>query len=294
MIHTPVLLKEVIEGLDPKPGQNFIDGTVGEGGHAIAILEKTSPDGKLLGIDWDADQVGHAKIATAAFAGRIALVNDSYANVADVAIREKFAPVHGILVDLGMSSWHLEAGSKGFSFKKDEPLDMRYNSEAPLTAEKIINEYSALRLEQIIEEYGEERFAKRIAGAIVRQREREPIRSTLALVHIIEEAMPGFAKTGRIHPATRTFQALRIEVNGELENVNNFLPRALELLQPGGRLAVISFHSLEDRLVKHFFQEAKKAGLADILTKKPIAAGEQEMAHNPRSRSAKLRILIKH
>lgn len=267
-MHFPVLQKEVIEYLDPNPNENFIDCTLNGAGHSRAILEKIKPNGKVLGIEWDKEICKKIKL------DNLIVVNDSYANLKNIA--KDFSPVDGVLFDLGMSSWHLENSGRGFSFLKDEPLDMRYSLDNDLTAEKIVNNYSLKEIETILREYGEERFAKNIAKLIV---ENRPIKTTFQLKDIIR------IPKGKIHPATRTFQALRIAVNNELGNLEKALPQAEELLVSGGRLVMISFHSLEDRIVKNFF---KKSNL-NILTKKPIKCSKQELKINPRSRSAKLR-----
>ncbi|MDP2910586.1 MAG: 16S rRNA (cytosine(1402)-N(4))-methyltransferase RsmH [bacterium] len=279
-MHAPVLKKEVLEALDPKPNENFIDCTINGGGHAAAILEKNGPRGKVLGIETDRELY---RRLNSQIVERLILVNDSYANLKEIIKKNNFGPINGILFDLGMSSWHLEESSRGFTFQKYEPLDMRYNTSQELTAEKIINKYSQEEIERILKEYGEERFSKRIAKKII---ENRPIKTTFDLVKIINQAIP---RRQIIHPATRTFQALRIAVNQELDSLEKALPQAEEILAPGGRLAVISFHSLEDRIAKNFF---KRSGLK-ILTKKPIIPSEQEIKQNLRSRSSKLRAGIK-
>jgi 16S rRNA (cytosine1402-N4)-methyltransferase len=292
MIHKPVLLKEVIEYLNPKPGENFIDCTVGEAGHTLAILEKNGPSGKVLGIDWDAKQIENSKALTANFKDRVILVNDSYANLKKIVDENNFNLVNGILLDLGMSSFQLEGSEKGFSFKKDQLLDMRYDdANNDLTAEKIVNEWGREEMEKILEDFGEEKFARQIAKNIVEARKTKRIKTTFQLVEIIEKSIPRRRLQG-IHCATRTFQALRIAVNGELDNVTKVLPEAFSILSSGGRLVVISFHSLEDRIVKNFFKNPP-AGGAKILTKSPVTAQDGEMDENPRSRSAKLRAIIK-
>ncbi len=289
MDHIPVLTKEVLQYLNPRPNENFIDGTIGNAGHANLILEKTAPFGKLVGIDEDAQQIVHARRATEKFNERIILVNDSYANIQEIVGRVRVQPVHGILLDLGYSSWHVDESGKGFSFQKNEPLDMRYG-KGELTAEKIINEWPERELEKVIREYGEERFSKKIAQSIVRQRKIQKIQSTLELVKILEDAVGNKYRGERIHYATRTFQALRIAVNGELDNLQQFLPQAIEILAQGGRLGIISFHSLEDRIVKNFFKNQQNI---QILTNKPVIASDEEIASNPRARSAKLRAIQK-
>ena len=282
MIHIPVLQKEVLDYLDPKPNENFIDCTFGEGGHTSAILEKNKPFGKVLGIDWDLKNRDFK---------RVILICDNFVNLKNIVKKIKFGPISGILFDLGMSSWQIDQSGRGFSFLRDEPLDMRYAKNKSLTAEEIINEWSEEEIIRILKEYGEERFAKRITKEIIEKRKIKPIKSTFQLVQIIKTAVPLWYQHKRIHCATKTFQALRITVNDELNNLKNVLPSALDVLEPGGRIVVISFHSLEDRIVKHFFKNNIK--FLKILTKKPIKPSEEEIKINPRSRSAKLRAVIK-
>ena len=293
MIHKPVLVKEVLEYLSPKPNENFIDCTVGEGGHAEVILEKTGLNGKVLGIDLDQNQINNCKLNLAKFKERAILVNDSYGNLKDIVEKNSFEPVNGILLDLGMSSAQLES-TRGFSFQKDQPLDMRYNNISDLTAEIIINDWQEEQIKKILEEYGEERFAKQIAKKITEERKSRRIKSTFQLTDIIKKAIPAKFQNNRIHCATRTFQALRIAVNGELNNLEKVLPKIVSILEPQGRLAIISFHSLEDRLVKNFLKNKEKERNIKILTKSPITADFEELRKNSRSRSAKLRAAIKN
>ncbi|MEK7664941.1 MAG: 16S rRNA (cytosine(1402)-N(4))-methyltransferase RsmH [Patescibacteria group bacterium] len=301
-MHVPVLTKEVIKYLDPKPNENFIDCTIGQGGHTKFILEKTGPYGKVLGIDLDPSQIENTKLQLADFKERIILTNDSYSNLKNIIEEKKFEPVNGILLDLGFSSEQLENSGKGFTFLKNEPLDMRYGTENQkpktknqkyLTAEEIVNECRQDDLERIFKEYGEERFSRQIANKIIEERKIKKIESTLHLVKIIKKAVPLKFQRGRIHCATRIFQALRIEVNDELNNLIKVLPQIISVLAPGGRTVIISFHSLEDRIVKNFFKEEEKNKALKILTKKPITADFEEIKINPRSRSAKLRAAIK-
>ena len=294
MIHTPVLTEEVLHYLDPKPSENFIDATIGQGGHAIEILKKNGPDGLLLGIDLDTSQIENSKLTTKEFKKRTILINDSYTNIKGIVEKENFRPVNGILLDLGMSSWQLENSKRGFSFQRNERLDMRYSLTYPLTAEKIINYYSKAEIEKILKDYGEEKFAKQIAEKIIEKEKTKSIESTYELKEIITKALPQRFQRQKIHPATRTFQALRIAINHELDNLKDFLPKAVEVLSSGGRLAVISFHSLEDRIIKNFFKQKEKENTVKILTKKTVTAGETELSKNPRSRSAKLRVIVKY
>ncbi len=293
MLHIPVLTKQVLQYLDPKPNENFVDATIGEGGHAIEILKKNEPKGLLLGIDLDSSQIENSRLTTKKFKERIILVNDSYLNLKKIIERENFGPVNGILLDLGMSSWQLEKSGRGFTFQKDEVLDMRYATDNELTAEKIVNKYPEKEIEKILSEYGQEKFTKQIAREIIKQRKVKKIKSTFDLVRIIEKTVPKKFQMGSIHCATRTFQALRIAVNKELDNLKEFLPQAFGMLAPKGRLVVISFHSLEDRVVKNFFKDIFEKGVVKILTKKPITADTNEVLANPKSRSAKLRAVIK-
>jgi 16S rRNA (cytosine1402-N4)-methyltransferase len=283
-MHIPVLQKEVLEYLDPQSNKNFIDCTVGEGGHSSAIIEKISPQGKVLGIDWDQEAVENLRPRE-----RLIPVHDNFVNLKEIVKKYKLQP-DGVLLDLGFSSRQIEKDGRGFSFQKDERLDMRYNQEVTgLTAEKIINNFSQSEIIKILKEYGEERFAKRIANKIVEEKKIKLIKTTLQLVEIIKKATPSWYHHQKIHFATRTFQALRIAVNDEIENIKNVLPQALEVLKPSGRLVIISFHSLEDRIIKNFLRNQAKEGLLKILTKKPIRPTKEEVEANPRSRSAKLR-----
>lgn len=293
MRHEPVLTKEVLQYLDPKPNENIIDATIGEAGHSIEILKRISPSGILLGIDLDPLQIENAKIRTADFKERTILVNDSYTKVAEIIKEKNLNPVNGILADIGVSSWQLEESRRGFSFLKNEILDMRYNIQGTLTAKKIVNEYPEAEIEKILREHGEEKFSKQIAKKIVKERKIREIESTFELKDVIEKAIPAKFRYQRISFATRTFQALRIAVNGELDNLKEFLPRAIEALDSDGRLVVISFHSLEDRIVKNFFKEQEKENIIKILTKKPVIADSEELLKNPRSGSAKLRAIVK-
>jgi len=292
-IHEPVLLKEVIEWLKVEKNKNYVDCTIGEGGHAIEILKRNGPKGKVLGIEIDPEL--YKKLKEEGLE-RLILVNDSFLNLKEIVKRENFGPISGILFDLGLSSWHLEKSGRGFSFLKDEPLIMRYDwnqEKSMLTAEKIVNEWPEREIERILREFGEEKFAKRISKEIVRVRKVKPIRTTLQLVEVIKKAVPAFYLHKKIHFATKTFQALRIAVNNELENLKVALPQAIEVLEKGGRLVVISFHSLEDRIVKNFLKEKEREGKIKILTKKPIRPSKEEIIKNPRSRSAKLRAALK-
>ena len=294
-MHIPVLLNEVIKYLDVKSNENFIDCTIGQGGHSKAILEKSQPNGKVLGIDWDLNQIENCKTVMQSYKDRLILDSDNYDNLTEIINRNNFKNIDGILLDIGFSSFQIEGRDGGFSFLKDENLDMRYSpTKNNLTAEIIINEWSEDKIKKILEEYGEEKFSKQIARKIIEARKTKEIKTTLELVGIIEKAVPRFAKTTQgKHFATRTFQALRIAVNGELDNLTKVLPQAIENLDSGARLLVISFHSLEDRIVKNFFNDQAQKKIVNILTKKPILAQDFELKDNPRSRSAKLRAITK-
>ncbi|MBS7647782.1 16S rRNA (cytosine(1402)-N(4))-methyltransferase RsmH [Candidatus Bathyarchaeota archaeon] len=284
---------EVIRFLDPKPGEDFVDCTVGLGGHALAILERNKPDGRVLGIDFDPQILEDLKLRVRGkeFEKRFILVCDNFANLEEIAKKHGFASVSGVLFDLGLSSWHLETSRRGFSLWRNEPLDMRYNPKVnTLTAETILNTWNLTDIERILRVYGQERFARRIAKKIVESR---PLRSTIDLVIAVEGATPRWYHRRRIHFATKTFQALRIAVNNELENLEKALPQAINVLGVGGKLAVIAFHSLEDRIVKNFMRTKAKEGAVKILTKKPIRPSEKEVKENPRARSARLRVAMK-
>lgn len=290
MIHIPVLKKEVLNFLKPEPNENFIDATIGAGGHAAIILKAIKPNGRVLGIDQDQEMIKNTKIRLND--KRLILVSDNFVNLKNIVDKQEFSPVSGILLDLGMSSWHLEKSGRGFSFQKNENLDMRYGN-TELKAETIVNQYSQKEIEIILKKYGEERFAKKISSAIVEQRKKDPIGNTSELIQVIKQAVPYWYQRKRIHFATRTFQALRIAVNDELNNLIKVLPQAIEILKPGGRIVVISFHSLEDRIVKNFLREQAQKQVLQINTKKPIRPSFEEIKINPRSRSAKLRAGVK-
>jgi 16S rRNA (cytosine1402-N4)-methyltransferase len=293
MAHVPVLTEEVMKFLDPRSGDNFIDCTLGDGGHAAAILHRTAPDGKVLGFDLDSEAVKVVRKNLEEFDARLIVRNESYANLIAAVAEENFGPVAGVLMDLGFSSPQLEDRNRGFSFQRDEPLDMSY-STAPghTTAAEIVNTWTKDEVTRVLAEYGEEHLAERIASGIVKARHQKHIISTVQLTDVIKASVPKNYEHGRIHPATRTFQALRIAVNGELASVEKVLPQALSAIKPGGRLVCISFHSLEDRIVKTFFKEMSAKRRMEILTLKPVTATEKEIQNNPRSRSAKLRAAL--
>ncbi len=294
--HLPVLLQEVIEIFDPKPGKEYIDATVGEGGHAIEIAKRVAPSGKVLGIDWDPEILEQAqeRVASLKLRDTVTLVQGSFAEIGRRAGENGFREVNGILFDLGFSSWHIEKSGRGFSFEKEEPLDMRYDpSREGLTAAEVLERFRGEELERIFREYGEERFAKRIAREILKARQVEPSKTTFELVECVKRSVPRRFWPKGLNVATKTFQALRIAVNHEFENLSQALPQALELLRNKGALIVISFHSGEDRIVKKQFQTWQKEGRATILTKKPITPSAREAYENPRARSAKLRASLR-
>ncbi|MEW6231944.1 MAG: 16S rRNA (cytosine(1402)-N(4))-methyltransferase RsmH [Chloroflexota bacterium] len=300
--HVPVLYEEVLGGLAVKPGGVYIDGTVGGGGHARGILERSTPEGRLLGIDADPAAIEASGENLKDFHHRITLVNDNFRRLEVIASEAGFASVDGVLLDLGVSSWQLAEAKRGFSFLEDGPLDMRFDPGGGVRASDLVNEQSEQELADIFFTYGEERRSRKLAKTIVAAR---PIYTTRQLAQVVERAV---GKGGRIHPATRIFQALRIAVNQELEALEAVLPQAAKLLRPGGRLAIISFHSLEDRIVKRYLQRESKdclcppntptcicghRAILKIITRKVITPSADEIDRNPRSRSARLRIAEK-
>jgi 16S rRNA (cytosine1402-N4)-methyltransferase len=302
--HIPVMVKEVIHYLDCSPGKSYVDGTLGGGGHAQAILRAIAPDGFLIGIDRDPDAVACAREALRKFRPNVQIFHNSFTHLPQILSRSSTKGVDGILLDLGLSLHQLEGSGRGFSFMRDEPLDMRMNPQEGQTAEAIVNELSEQGLSDLMTSYGEERWARRIAKRIVQARRRERIRSTLQLADIVKSAIPAKYRPRRINPATRTFQALRIAVNRELDSLELFLEDAVDCLNPKGRLCVLSFHSLEDRIVKRRFRALArgcecppdipvcvcgKRPRVRILTKRPLKPGGAEVTANPMARSARLR-----
>jgi len=302
--HISVLYSEVIRYLAPRPGGVYLDGTIGGGGHAAGILEASSPDGILLGFDRDSEALEAAARKLAPYGKRVRLFHSDFARLEEILNREAIGPLDGILFDLGVSSHQLDSDERGFSFQRDAPLDMRMDASRGATAAELVNTLPERELERIIREYGEERWARRIAAAIASVRETAPIETTLQLADLVKGAIPRARWEARIHPATRTFQAIRIAVNGELASLERGLAAGMSALGGGGRLVVISFHSLEDRIVKNFINDAAKGcicprnaplcvcGRQPVLRKltgKPVVATHEEIEKNPRSRSAKLR-----
>ena len=295
--HTPVLVARVVEFLAPAPGQVIVDCTVGAGGHSLAILPKILPAtdaggakaGRVLAVDRDAQALAAARERLIEFAPQVEFLHDNFSQLPELLTRAGVDRIHGIVADFGLSSLHVDQPERGFSFLREGPLDMRMDQRQPLTAASLIRQAPEEELARILEVYGEERFARRIAKRLVAARRTAPIQTTTQLARVVADAVPGRGASFRIHPATRTFQALRIAVNQELAAVEALLRALPDVLLPGGRAVLISFHSLEDRLVKRAFQQGARDGLFRMLTKKPVTASDQELAANPRSRSAKLR-----
>ena len=305
--HVSVLLYECIDGLDIKPDGIYVDGTAGGGGHSFEIASRLTT-GKLIAIDQDDAAIAAASARLAPLGDRAIVVKSNYSEVANVVRSLGYEKIDGLLLDLGVSSYQLDTAERGFSYNADAPLDMRMDNTKPFSAYNVVNEYSADELKKIIYDYGEERFAPKIAAAIVAKRQNAPIETTGELVDIIKGAMPSAALNGGHHPAKRTFQAIRIEVNGELAVIEPAIRSASEIMNEGGRIAIITFHSLEDRIVKQTFADmasgctcpknfpicvcGKKPDVK-VISRKPILPSQEELEVNPRSRSAKLRVAEK-
>ncbi|MDD3706054.1 MAG: 16S rRNA (cytosine(1402)-N(4))-methyltransferase RsmH [Clostridiaceae bacterium] len=302
--HIPVLLNETLEYLDPKPGGIYIDGTLGGAGHSLEILRRIIPGGVLIGIDQDDNAIEAAKKKLEAYKDNTVIVRDNFKNIKTIALQKGFKEIDGILLDIGVSSHQLDEEERGFSYMHDGPLDMRMNTNLNFDASDIVNNSSEQELTRILREYGEEKWAVRIAKFIAEERKKNRIDTTFKLVDIIKKAIPAAARREGGHPAKRTFQALRIAVNDELQVLEEAVLNGAELLKPGGRLVVITFHSLEDRIVKKIFNNMErpctcppqlpvcvcgKEPLLKVITKKPVTAGEEELKTNTRSKSAKLR-----
>lgn len=303
-LHKPVLLKECIEGLNIKPEGIYLDGTLGRAGHSLEIVKRLS-SGRLIAIDRDMTAIEESRKTLEPFVDRVTLVHGNFRDLKSILDGLNIDRVDGMLFDLGVSSPQLDDKERGFSYMADAPLDMRMDKGETLSAYEVVNGWDEQRLRKILFEYGEERYAARIAEAIVKRRQRKPIETTLELVEIIKSAMPAAALREKQHPAKRSFQAIRIAVNDELGSISDMLSDAVDRLRAGGRLAVISFHSLEDRLVKNAMQSGEKGCTCPkdfpvcvcgfkpklkVITRKPITASEEEIRENPRARSAKLRI----
>ncbi|MFC1595033.1 16S rRNA (cytosine(1402)-N(4))-methyltransferase RsmH [Patescibacteria group bacterium] len=285
-IHKPVMIKEAIFYLDPKPNQIFIDATLDGGGHTKEILKRVKPNGKVLGIEHDAELINCIKSEK-----NLIIANGNFKDMASIVKKHSFENPKGVLFDLGLSSWHLEKSGRGFSFKKEEPLDMRFDTENNIeTAARIVNTQSFNLLREILIKYGEEPFSERIAHRIIVQRKQNKILTTNDLVFAIKNAVPSWYRQRGVHFATRTFQALRIAVNNEMENLKTGLEAAWSVLEKDGRLVVISFHSLEHRLVKEFIKDLERKKEAKLLSKKAVKPSDEEIMSNPRARSALLRV----
>ena len=306
--HVSVLLRECIEQLNIKPDGSYVDCTAGGGGHSLEIVKRLTDGGRLIAIDRDEDALRAAGARLAGYADRVTFVHSNYAALQSVLADLGISQVDGVLADLGVSSYQLDTAERGFSYMQDAPLDMRMDREQPLRAYDVVNTYSEEELRRILFDYGEEKFARNIAANIVKKRNERPIETTLELAELVKSSMPKAAREGGHHPAKRTFQAIRIEVNSELSSIPPALDAAVHALRPEGRIAVITFHSLEDRLVKQKFAALAsgctcprefpvcvcgKKPVVRIITKKPVTAGDDELEVNPRSRSAKLRVAEK-
>lgn len=303
--HISVLLGETIENLCIRPDGIYVDGTLGGAGHAREVCRRLNENGRFIGIDQDEEAIAVSKKRLAEFGEKVTLVKDNYVHMKEVLVRQGIKKVDGIVLDLGVSSYQLDNAGRGFSYMEDAPLDMRMDRDQPITARDIINRYPEAELFRIIRDYGEERYARNIARNIVKEREKKEIETTGQLVDIIRGSMPAKARNGKGHPAKRTFQAIRIECNQELEVLRTALDGMVDLLNEGGRLCIITFHSLEDRMVKTAFRKAEqpctcppdfpvcvcgKKSKGKVITRKPILPSEEEQIANSRSKSAKLRV----
>ena len=303
--HKPVLLNEVIEGLNIRPDGIYVDGTLGGGGHSEEIARRLGPGGRLIGIDRDEDAIRAATERLRPYGDRVTIVRGNYEDLPDIIHSQGIEKADGILLDLGVSSFQLDEGERGFSYRTEAPLDMRMDRRQSLSAYEVVNEYSEQDLYHIIRDLGEDRFAKNIAKHIVAERSKKPIETTTELAEIVKQSIPARVREGGGHPAKRTFQAIRIEVNREIEILEASIDRLIDRLAPGGRLCIISFHSLEDRAVKNAFRKAEDPCICPkdfpvcvcgrkpkgrIITKKPIVSGSRELEENNRAHSAKLRI----
>lgn len=290
ILHVPVMDREVLEFLNPKPGECFLDGTLGLAGHAALIAERIGATGHLIGLDRDERALVHAKSRLSGFKCRMDLVHSNFCDFDVVFKKLGIKAVDGMLFDLGISSFQLDDPQRGFSFKTDGPLDMRMDQDSSLSAKDLVNSLEEEELAAIIFELGEERFSRRIARAIIQYRSRKVIATAKELEEIIFTSVPVSYRRQRLHPATRTFQAIRIAVNKELESLSLAMDKCAGFLKEGGRIGVISFHSLEDRIVKNKFRELSKNGVMSLVTKKPLRPSEREVHTNPRARSARFRI----
>ena len=303
--HKSVLLDEVIEGLAIKPDGTYVDGTLGGAGHASHVCERLAEGGRFIGIDQDADAIAASTRRLAPYGDKVQIVRSNYSDMVNVLHELGIEKVDGITLDLGVSSFQLDTAERGFSYREDAPLDMRMDDRQEITAATVVNEYTEIELFHLIRKYGEDKFAKNIAKHIVMERAKEPIQTTGRLAEIISQAIPMKVRKQGGHPAKRTFQAIRIEVNQELSVLEQNIQDMIDLLNPGGRFCIITFHSLEDRIVKNAFREAEnpctcppnfpacvcgKKPKGRVVTRKPMLPSDEEMETNPRSKSAKLRI----
>lgn len=306
--HKPVLYQETIEALRIKPDGIYVDGTLGGGGHSFGILQQLSKEGKLIGIDRDEDAIRAASERLAPFAGQAVIVRGNYEDMPAILRGQGIAGADGILLDLGVSSYQLDEAERGFSYREEAPLDMRMDRRDERSAYDVVNGCTEMELFHMIRDYGEDRFAKNIAKHIVAERQKAPIRTTTELAEIVRQAIPAKLREGGGHPAKRTFQAIRIEVNRELDILKDSIDGLIDLLNPEGRLCIITFHSLEDRIVKTAFRRAEDPCICPpdfpvcvcgrkpkgkVITKKPIVSAAEELAENPRAHSAKLRVFEK-
>ena len=303
--HKSVLLYETVDSLNIRPDGIYVDGTLGGGGHAYEVCSRLGKHGRLIGIDQDADAIAAATKRLEPFADKVTVVRSNYENIASVLHELGIEKVDGIYLDLGVSSYQLDTASRGFTYREDAPLDMRMDQRNTQTAADIVNTYSEMELYRIIRDYGEDRFAKNIAKHIVRQRQEKPYETTGELIETIKAAIPAKIRATGGHPAKRTFQAIRIELNHELDVLNCSIDTMIDLLNPGGRLSIITFHSLEDRIVKKRFRDNEnpcicppefpvcmcgRKSKGTVITRKPIVPGEEELEYNKRSKSSKLRV----
>ncbi len=303
--HKSVLLYETVDSLNIKPDSIYVDGTLGGGGHAYEVCSRLGKHGRLIGIDQDADAIAAATKRLEPFADKVTVVRSNYENIASVLHDLGIEKVDGIYLDLGVSSYQLDTASRGFTYREDAPLDMRMDQRNTQTAADIVNTYSETELYHIIRDYGEDRFAKNIAKHIVQRRQEKPYETTGELIETIKAAIPAKIRATGGHPAKRTFQAIRIELNHELDVLNRSIDTMIDLLNPGGRLSIITFHSLEDRIVKKRFRDNEnpcicppefpvcmcgRKSKGTVITRKPIVPGEEELEYNKRSKSSKLRV----